>query len=130
MKKTLLLSVFAFAVLAGCGNSATVDNGTGTINTGTAFTDTNKGATASGDTKTVPTEFRFGIDTCDQYTKLMECVIDKIPAASRSETIDQYENVIKMWKQFSGSDLKSVCDQTITALQDTKESFNKIGCNL
>lgn len=128
MKKTLLFSIFAIVLLSGCGNSSTIDNATGSVNTDTVLTGVVDNSTWVA--KESPTEFRFGIDNCDKYTKLMECVISKIPTASRTETIDQYENVIKMWKQFSGSDLKSVCDQTITALQDTKESFEKIGCTL
>ena len=125
MKKTLMLSALVLLTLAGCGNAATTDTNTWSVaNTGAAMTaEANTG-------KTTPTEFRFGIDTCDQYTKLMECVIDKIPTSGKADTVAQYENVIKMWKWFSGSDLKAICDQTMSALNDTSWSFAKIGCNL
>lgn len=162
MKKSILLSVFALAILAGCGNTTTTVNNnmsgteetgmmmTGNTNTwttmmmsGDTMTWTESGMlidnnTASGDVMTgstgmvkdKPEAYNFDIPNCDKYVKLMECVIDKIPAGKRTDTITQYEQVIKMRKGFSGADLKAICDQTIDSLKDTSGSFEQIGCSL
>ncbi len=94
------------------------------IMTGSAMTGT------TGMIKNKPEAYNFNITNCDKYVKLMECVIDKIPSGKRTDTISQYEQVIKMRKWFSGEDLKGICDQTIDSLNTSSGSFKQIGCNL
>lgn len=113
MKNTLLLiAAVSTLSLSACGSTATTDTTTGS------------GAAADAWSST------FGIESCDKYVKLMDCVISKIPADQQAATKQQYTDAMAAWKKLPADQLKQVCDTTVAQLDSMKDTYKSMGCDL
>lgn len=118
MKKTLLIIAgIATLTLTGCGASNSTTNGTGS----TAWT----GVAANTDSNS-----SFGIESCDKYAKLMDCVMGKVPEAQKEQTQKMYDDAMKARKALPTDQLKQVCDTTMTQLETMKDTYKAMGCEM
>lgn len=112
MKKNLLIITgIATLILAWCWASSSMTN-----------------TNWSGSVESLSTS--FWIESCDRYTKLMDCVMDKIPEAQKEQTQKMYDEAMKSRKALPSEQLKQVCDTTMTQLETMKDTYKTMGCEM
>ena len=112
MKKTLLIITgIACITLAGCGNSWNTPTLSWSTTTWSQYA-----------------SWSFGIENCDKYTKLMDCVMGKVPEAQKEQTQKMYNDAMNARRALPSEQLTQICNTTMWQLETMKTTYKSMGC--
>ena len=110
MKKISLIAICMICIyISWCGSISNKSENSWSINTETFW-------------------WSFDIDSWDKYTKLMECIISKVPEAQKEQTQKIYIQTMNERKKLPNDKIKQICDTTVSNLTTMKDTYKSMWC--